>query len=124
MDDSTIAPTADTPQHTTTPRTDKNCKGCQQPITQRSGDGNAHYERRTYCSRACRDKRPKGGAAAVVFHDNRMEDLMWLLDGGESPEQIPARIGTNAHALEKWLLRYGYHDLAKLFRPTTANRAA
>lgn len=65
-------------------------------------------------------------AAAIVAAENRatiharqqreraelIEDVLWLLDTGTAPAEIPRRLGTNAAALERRLRRGGENALA------------
>lgn len=44
-----------------------------------------------------------------------MADVEWLLKTGESPEMIPARLGTTTPALARWLYRIGRPDLGHIW---------
>ena len=45
-----------------------------------------------------------------------IEDVEWLLDGGESPQEVATRLGySKLSSLSRRLHRHGRHDLAALF---------
>lgn len=52
-----------------------------------------------------------------------VEDVEWMLDGGDTPTQILTRLATTPTAIARRLYRAGRPDLARLFNPTSvANR--
>lgn len=51
-----------------------------------------------------------------------VEDIVWMLDGGESTWQIAARLGVTREAVARRLLRYGRHDLARRFHRLTGDQ--
>ena len=50
------------------------------------------------------------------------EDLNFMLNHREHPENIAARLNTNCTALARKLARHGRHDLARHFGPHDKNQ--
>lgn len=46
---------------------------------------------------------------------NLIEDIEWLLDGGESPDFICMRLGRRPLSLHRQLYKWGRSDLARHF---------
>jgi hypothetical protein len=88
--------------------------GCDEPLSRRG---------RRFCSPQCyydalRQERPVREPECVkpwATTAGRYEDLQELLEFGEHVTRIPARLGTTASGLARWLRRYGYHDDARPF---------
>lgn len=51
---------------------------------------------------------------------DRMEDITWLIEAGEAPEQIAIRIGVPIANLTRWLWRHDRPDLARMFERKAA----
>ena len=47
----------------------------------------------------------------------RVEDVEFLLTGGESPTRIPSRLGLSGTAITRSMYRASRPDLARLFEP-------
>jgi hypothetical protein len=47
--------------------------------------------------------------------EHTLEDLRWLIETGEHPDRIPARLGCSRYGLARWLRREGHPELAVLF---------
>lgn len=74
---------------------DRECLACGEPVDNPD---------RQYCSAECR-----------TGWRGRVEDVRWLLDAGESPNQIAARLGVQPTSLGRYLYRHGQDEEARVF---------
>ena len=104
------------------------CAHCPNPLIRRLYESSYHYAKRQYCSLDCWHDKQRGTSAEQpkpsITTAGRYEDLTMLLEAGESRQRIPARLGTTAGALARWLHRYGYHQEARLFDRAEIRRSA
>ena len=93
------------------------CLTCGRPIKRRVVCSYAEWRRRKYCNMDCRraHSTAKSPLREVVFTAGRLDDVQLLLDAGESPHQIAARLGLRIGLFARWLDNYGRSDLARLF---------
>lgn len=47
--------------------------------------------------------------------EGRLDDVSWLLEQGESPAQVAARLAFSPRSLARWLWRHGERQLASRF---------
>lgn len=68
---------------------------------------------RLYCNRACRlrDK----SARTYTQTQGRIDEITYLLEAGESPDQIATHLGLTLDAAAAWLYRHSHTNLANQF---------
>lgn len=81
-----------------------NCPACQQPLYPRTA-------RRTDDGWACADGRACYRRKRTA---DRLEDVTWLAETGETPDGAAGRLGLTVNGLEKWCDRHARHLWAQL----------
>ena len=111
-----MQPGADTPAPTRT------CDHCAGTLQRRPSENRRDWEARRFCCITCRNRHVSANGRRET--EGRYEDLVWLLECGESLHRIPDRLGTTPLALSRWLRRNGHPQLAARFERADVVRAA
>lgn len=96
---------------------ERRCERCPALLVPRKDEHPAKFGRRRYCSPSCAaegraaERRGKRNRSTV----HRVETVRELLEAGESPQMIPARLGVSLATLARWLYRVGEPELASPF---------
>lgn len=76
------------------------------------------------CGRAIPPVQRQPSAAVDARIKARIEDIRWLLDGGDSPYAVAQRLMVRVDSLGRFLHRHGENDLARQFPRDRPRRAA
>jgi hypothetical protein len=91
------------------------CRHCGEQLVRKRNERPSRFAERQFCGQAC----SAAFGHARLRTEGRLEDLLMLLEAGESAYHIPARLGTTPGALSLWLRRNRHPQLATLFENVT-----
>jgi hypothetical protein len=85
-------------------------EGCERPYSERGFCG-------LHVARWRRHGDPLGGRPERRDHQTTLEEVLWLREGGASPYETMAALGTSAATLARTMQRVGRPDLAAWLQP-------
>jgi hypothetical protein len=106
----------------------RSCEHCGKQLVRNPTERPSRFSGRRFCDKTCSNRAkprpPQPDRVGEPFGstrrtDGRYEDLLMLIDAGESVHHIPRRLGTTPGALSRWLRRNGHPQLATLFESVT-----